>query len=459
MVRYGVVPRSVLAAAILFGSLFGGARAAEPGCGQSLVDGTTPPPSKAFIYPRAPVRPFYQWESNNGYCGEVSLMQAGLANGQWMSQLNTRLICGSGLSQSGSKGACAAHKQTPDYNAQLSIESPGTGVTGLHRYANAAQCMANSRLQGAVFPYGTQATGLAGYQQYMSWVKAQVIAGNQVAIGVLVNGDNDPQYDHEVAVLKIGTNHGVADPSYYPDDVLYIDDHGLYTLSGKTFGDNPAIPPGAGADDKHCTPYVYGYSFSALAQTRAGANKTANAYSIVIPAAMTIQAEAGGSGYNSFPISGPHNYAFSVSGPADTAAETLPVSLAIVGPTFTAGSTNPADPVAGYDYENPMIGKSVRGQSCTNIAPKPPMTGLTLKATVRGLKVGTAYNLYEYEFSSVQGIGDAAALAVPVADFNAHAAMAKRTTKFTAKASTFTQSTTTTSDKIVVFRCVPAGAP
>ena len=72
---------------------------AESACGQKLVDGATPPSTVFYIYPRQPLQPFYQWENNDGYCGEVSMMQAGLNNGQWMSQFNARLICGAGLSQ------------------------------------------------------------------------------------------------------------------------------------------------------------------------------------------------------------------------------------------------------------------------------------------------------------------------------------------------------------------------
>ena len=250
-----------------------GAFAEAPGCGQAMVDGTTPPATKHFILPRQAVQPFYQWESNNGYCGEVSMMQAGLANGQWMSQFNARRICGTGLSQSGHDGTCALHHHLPNYNAQLLIEDPGTGVSGPNRYANASLCLSNARLAGSTFPYTQQSTGRAGYKQYMSWVKQQVILGNQVTLAVLDNGGSDPQYDHEVAVLKIGTNHAVTDPTYYDDDVIYFDDHGAYTLHGDHFTNNPAIPPGAGGDDKGCTPFVYGYSFAALANNRAGANK------------------------------------------------------------------------------------------------------------------------------------------------------------------------------------------
>jgi len=50
-------------------------------------------------------------------------------------------------------------------------------------------------------------------------------------------------------------------------------------------------------------------------------------------------------------------------------------------------------------------------------------------------------------------------LAVPIEDFNANAGLATHVTTFTAASSTYTTSVTTTSDKIVVFRCVPVDAP
>jgi hypothetical protein len=239
--------------------------AAEANCSQKLVDGTTPPPTSSYIYPLQPVTPFYQWENDDGYCGEVSMMQAGLNNGQWMSQYDARLICGTGLSQAGPEGACKAHRGAVDYNAQLLIEDSGTGVSGPNPYASAAQCLANSRLNATTYNYTAQATGRDGYKDYMSWVKREVIAGHQVTLAVLLNGGSDPQYDHEVSVIKIGTNHSPADPAYYPDDVVYFDDHGVYTLAGTNFTGNPSIPPGAGANSTECTPFVFGYTFGSLA--------------------------------------------------------------------------------------------------------------------------------------------------------------------------------------------------
>ena len=89
-----VIPALVLANTIV---AVPSIEAAESICTQNRVDGTTIPATTSYIYPYpAPksVVPFYQWENDNGYCGEVSMIQAGLNNGQWMSQYNARLVCG-----------------------------------------------------------------------------------------------------------------------------------------------------------------------------------------------------------------------------------------------------------------------------------------------------------------------------------------------------------------------------
>src|ERR1700689_2932005 len=75
------------------------AHAAAPECGQAQVEkllgAPLPPgPSAHYIYSRREVTPFYQWESNDGYCGESSLISSGLINGQWMSQYSARLVRG-----------------------------------------------------------------------------------------------------------------------------------------------------------------------------------------------------------------------------------------------------------------------------------------------------------------------------------------------------------------------------
>jgi hypothetical protein len=476
--------------AVIFPANYAGAE--EKSCSQTTMDGTTPPSTLYFIYPRVPVTPFYQWENNNGYCGEVTIMEAGFNNGQWMSQYNARLVCGTGLSQSGPNGFCAAH-HVPNFNAQVLIESPGTGASGPNRYADAAMCLSNSRLHATTYDYTTEQPGMAGYENYMQWVKGEMMNGHQVGVALL-DGGGDPQEDHEVSVIKIGTNHcltlgangtcSVFDNSrYYDDDVLYIEDHGADTANPDT---NPAIPPGAGSTTG-CTPYIYGYSFKALARTEKEENWLSNhnpgqAYAIVIPGGAAdatsfpwIYTGTGGNGYSTrrgyegtVRIRGPHNFAFSVWGPEDPTGVTLPVAITIVGPTYTKGIMNPLDPVPGFDvdpidawYENPMIGKSVNANSCTNHL-RGWMTIYNLEVTVSGLIPGVAYNLYEYVVPSISTtkIGSEAALPVPVKDFNAQANLATNVTTFTASSATYQQTVEAIpSSEVVVFRAVPVSAP
>jgi hypothetical protein len=465
-------------------------------CTQHNIDGTTAPTTTNYIYPRVPLQPFYQWANNNGYCGEVDLIQAGLNNGQWMSQYDARLVCGSGLGQ---VGTCK--KSTPNFNAQILMEVPNTGVSGTtEAWSSMPTCAANMRLNATYYPYqgvaaqqpaagcygsSASAASCPGYQSYMSWVKQQVINGYQVSVAILiaaVDGGSSDQYDHEVSVVKIGTNHSPTDPTYYPDDVLYIDDHGNWNIeNGKTNATTyDAIPWGINGTNNStsCTPYVFGYSFAALGMTDAQADKSTQAYEIVLPAPESIKTETGGSGSSSVTITGPNNYAVAVTGVSDTYGETVPVVLnaqsnpgSMISST-TGGVPNPQDPIAGLDYENPFIGTSTTGGSCVNTEPSSWMTNFGLQPTISGLTAGVTYNLYEYQFNSpasdtLGGNGTwagtaAAALAVPITAFNANSAPGGSTpyntvTTFTAAGSTYLPNElVTTSDQIVVYRAVPA---
>ncbi len=384
--------------------------------------------SQSYIVSRNPISPYMQWMANNGYCGEVSSIEAGMFAGLWMSQFNARLICGTELSQSGPDGFCAANDLTANYNAQFLFEDPNVGD---EPFASSGTCLKNAHLISQGFNYRSQPSGIAGYQQFMSWVKERLIAGDTVAIGVLNRGGDDPQYDHEVTVAKIGTNHSPTDSTYFDDDVLYFEDHGE---GGTAFDD--------------------GYTFGSLAQTRISANAlTANVYSILIPGGAPVYSGTGGDGIhvNPKPIT-PSNYAFAVTGPIDPGHETLPVAVTIVGSSLD-GVANPPQTGIGFNFESPAIGDEINS-ICTNVPPT--WMGVSLQATISGLTPGVSYNLYEYDFSTLSGLASAASLPLPDSDFNAHANLATKKTTFTAQTSSFQQTVETTSDKVIVFRCVRA---
>ncbi len=414
----------------------------SPACDQTLLGYPLPPATTSSMAPRRPIVPFYQWENNDGYCGEVSLMQAAMDNGQWMSQFNARLLCGASVpgdggrvsaSQSGPDGWCVAHGHSPYEYAQLLFTCP-SGC------AAASTCLANARLDHEVYQTPGGQTGMSAYQSFMSWVKQKVIAGDWVAVGVLWEYGNDNEYNHIVSVTGIGTNHDPTDSSYYGDDVLFWDDHGLNTFEDGQEANNPAVPLGVVGTTGGCTPYIFSDSFDNLSRGRSDMPPAGNQpYAFPLPTANAS------------------NYAFAVHGPVDGDGETLPVTLHVTK-TITDGRPNPEDPRAGYGYENPFIGTATDGSSCTNTPPASWMQ-VTAEVTVEGLTVGTEYNLYEYVFEGVSGIGGAAALAVPSSAFNANAGMATATTPFTAMATTYTTSVSFTSDKVVVFRAVAATSP
>lgn len=178
------------------------------------------------------IPPRYQWDSNNGYCGEVSLISAGLYYGQYISQYGART---------------AAIGSVPQNKGQL--------LLGQNDQTAAAQMRLNTIEWDSVSEQSTD--------QFLVWVKENVTKGYPVAIGIYTNEyqfyhDADPdagdsEYDHIVPVYGIGTNHAVNDPHYYGDDLIYFSDNGLWGDST-----NP--------------PYDFSYSFDAFQATRREAN-------------------------------------------------------------------------------------------------------------------------------------------------------------------------------------------
>ena len=124
---------------------------------------------------------------------------------------------------------------------------------------------------------------LQGYQNFMAWIKAELVAGHHVTIGVIDQPHDGPDalpYSHIVNVVRIDSINSSA--PYLGTDVMYIDDHGLFTCSSAQFpcsgSDNTAVPPGSGAG-RGCTPFIYGYTFDAWQ----GPFKTSQSYRIPLP--------------------------------------------------------------------------------------------------------------------------------------------------------------------------------
>lgn len=212
--------------------------------------------------------PRLQWNANSGYCGETSLISAGMRYGQYTSQWTARGLASPGV---------------PQWRASSQLL---LGVNDL----KAAQAM---RLEAVDYPSAREAST----RGYLRWVKKHFLREHVVIVGVYNNvttlnetPPGDPEYDHIVPVMGIGslTPWRQGAERYYPSDAITISDNGLYNV-GPTY------------------PYLFSYRFSDFPMTRREANRP------------------GGPVYSLRPKA--PNFATSVTGILDHDRVTLPVRL------------------------------------------------------------------------------------------------------------------------------------
>lgn len=165
------------------------------------------------------VPPRLQWNANFGYCGETSLISAGLYYGQYISQYTARAVASDG---------------TPQYkhDSQLLL-----GVNDGH---------AAIRMHLAAIRWNTASE--RDTDQFLRWVQRNVERGYPVAIGVYTNerlfgskGRGDPSYDHIVPVTGVTA------------DSITFSDNGLWNPTGKP-------------------PFSFTYPLATFPKTRAQAN-------------------------------------------------------------------------------------------------------------------------------------------------------------------------------------------
>jgi hypothetical protein len=315
------------------------------------------------------IPPRLQWNENNGYCGEVAFISAGLYYGQYLSQYDARAI---------------ASDNEPQYksSAQLLI-----GVNDTY---------AATQMHMTYVEWNTSSE--TNTDQFLAWVKGEVVAGYPVAIGIYTNeylfygstnpNAGDPDYDHIVPVTGITSNDPLTLPAaYYASDVITFSDNGLWT------GTSNGQPQ-----------YIFSYPFGTFQASRKEANaKNGNIYSVSNDAS---------------------NYGIALTGIIDQDHETVPVRL-----------------TTSVNYESPQI------KNGSNVRPSP--MPLTLTVTVSGLTPGTAYNLYQYDSMS----------AVPNTAFNANASQASEHWNFTATSDSYVITEGIESDDEIIYRAVPASAP
>ncbi len=315
------------------------------------------------------IPPRLQWNANDGYCGEVSLISAGLYFGQYCSQYEARALASPGLPQA-------------DSDSQLLL-----GV-------NAKRAARSMQLEAGEWDTGKQKTTA----QFLVWVKAQVLLGHPVLIGLFMNhyrfsGDRnrkagDPDYDHIVPVTGIESLQPFSKfpGRYLPADTILFSDNGLWA---------PAGDP----------PFDFRSKFGQFSRSRSMANAPSGPiYSL---------------------NNNRRNYGLAITGVSDLQGDTIPVRVS-----------------TSVDDEVPEI------QDGSSVPPAP--APLTLTATVQIPDQTVAYNLYLYsDFASV-----------PDSKFNANAAKASQVWKIPAgSGATFSVDVEILSDEVAAFRAVRESAP
>lgn len=158
----------------------------------SAIDGTLPPRK--------------QWSANYGYCGETSLISAGMSFGQYCSQFTARK-------------AASPHAKQSDPKSQLLV-----GVND----SRAAKAM---KLEAQTF----DSAGQSSTSKFISWIKGCVARGQPTAIGVFLNSarfseesPGDEEYDHIVTVTGIDAKKSPG------AGAIRFSDHGLYAPGGRS---------------------------------------------------------------------------------------------------------------------------------------------------------------------------------------------------------------------------------
>ena len=205
-------------------------------------------------------------------------------------------------------------------------------------------------------------------------------------------------YDHIVSVMSIESDYD--DDLYHDDDVMTIDDHGLWA---------PLFQP----------VYYFNATFKEWVGTRRDANaKNGSIYTVPFASDSTTE-----------------NFGVAQSGVLDTSdAASGPSGLVPVRvDTLDAGGLAPCN------FEDPQIG--VQSEE------RPPAMELVLKVTVSGLEAGAAYTLYRYDDEAK----------VPTSYFNRNASNAVHAWAFVGPAD-FTLLESIMTDMKAAYRAVRADA-
>ena len=182
-----------------------------------------------------------QWQTNNGYCGEISLMMAGMhLAGQYVSEYDVRAAANPG------EGACAAQGAQAH---QLLIGDVGSTDTNDKAAAD------KLKLRYAFYTPIAPSTG--NVSEYLGWIKAQLRQGRAPTITVYCQNCGQIEYDHIITAISYDSTFD--DDLFHPGDAFTYCDHlGAYPSAGGQYSasDWQAIAANGGIDASSCTRMV-----------------------------------------------------------------------------------------------------------------------------------------------------------------------------------------------------------
>jgi hypothetical protein len=320
--------------------------------------------------------PRLQWTANNGYCGELSLITAGMRFGQYYSQFDVRAAVAA--TQKGPNG-CVGTQCQPDPTATAPQQQQL--LVGVNDMSTATALNLAARWYSGTGD--SRPGGNRHVEDFLTWVKAQVRKGYSVSFGVydatFWQVPNTPAgqltYDHIVSVYSVSSNYD--DTDYHDTDVLTFSDHGLYSggVPGQAGYSAQSVKVSAST-----TVPLWSFRFGdPIVQTRVGCNSQ-NVYPYCVPAPGNVT--SGG------------NWAIAYLGSMDN--QTYPVSLST--------TVNNEGGMDGTRDSNVCPGGKAPDYTCCNGCmpegsyERPPSSAVQqpLTVTIRGLTAGVQYNLYRF---------------------------------------------------------------
>lgn len=202
------------------------------------------------------------WGSTtSGYCGETSILSAGLLYGQYVPMYLVRQVLLDYFNTLwGDNPASASSALIAMWSNYYGVnwtdsgapqgDYPNSGnvpqdwfqkngqyycqllpqIGSNSQEANSSFSPINAVLENLHLAYEHFAVAKQDTQNsFIPWMKQHVLNGYPVTIGVqdFLAGSNDTDFDHIVTVIGWGSNNHLGNTQYYPDDEIVFSDHGL----------------------------------------------------------------------------------------------------------------------------------------------------------------------------------------------------------------------------------------